>query len=265
MIVDEAQDLTATHVELLKALDTSPDHRGFLVVGDGQQSIYPGGFSLRSVELDVRGRSFVLRTNWRNTQRIAEAAVKVLGHQDVRDLEADAGVARDDAPPRRLGDAPELHLVSSSSASDALLADLLTEALSDLRPEDIAILARTRKVGQSRAEQVSRSLGLDVVRLTDLPRQLDGAPGKLRVGTFEYSKGLEFKLVVLVGPARRDWSVPPYWLSEKDDQVDWWRTERRKLFVAITRARDRLAVIATEPLAAMLEDSRDRFAVWDWA
>jgi len=48
---------------------------------------YPGGFSLRSAGLDVRGRSFVLRTNWRNTQRISDAARLVLGPQGIRDLE----------------------------------------------------------------------------------------------------------------------------------------------------------------------------------
>jgi superfamily I DNA/RNA helicase len=71
IIVDEAQDLTAVQVRLLMALDESPDHAALMFVGDGQQSIYPGGFTLRSVGLDVRGRSFLLRTNWRNTQAIA--------------------------------------------------------------------------------------------------------------------------------------------------------------------------------------------------
>ena len=72
IIVDEAQDLTETQVRLLMALDARADHRDLMFVGDGQQSIYPGGFTLRSVGLDVRGRSFLLRTNWRNTQAIAE-------------------------------------------------------------------------------------------------------------------------------------------------------------------------------------------------
>src|SRR4029079_1459085 len=70
IIADEAQDLTLAHIRLLLALDRHPDHRGVMLVGDGQQSVYPGGFSPRSAGLDVRGRSFLLKTNWRNTQRI---------------------------------------------------------------------------------------------------------------------------------------------------------------------------------------------------
>ena len=62
-----------------------------MFVGDGQQSIYPGGFTLRSVGLDVRGRSFLLRTNWRNTQAIADAAEAVIGDLPFGDLEDEAG------------------------------------------------------------------------------------------------------------------------------------------------------------------------------
>jgi superfamily I DNA/RNA helicase len=64
VIVDEAQDITQVGIRLLVGLDTSPDHAGFMAVGDGQQSIYPGGFSLRSLGIDVRGRARVLTTNW---------------------------------------------------------------------------------------------------------------------------------------------------------------------------------------------------------
>ena len=45
---------------------------------------------------------------------------------------------------------------------------------------------------------------------------------------------------------------------------EWWATERRKLFVAMTRARDRLALVASEPLLTSIEGARDRFDEWDW-
>ena len=264
IIIDEAQDLTESHIQLLTAVDRHDDHRCFMLVGDGQQAIYPGGFSLRSVGLDVRGRSFVLQTNWRNTQRISDTAIRVLGGQDVRDLEDDAGVMRDDAPPRRLGADPELHLVASEHATDEVLSTVLGEALKSHAPEEIAVLARTNKIVKRHGEQVCRQLRANAVQLSDLPRRLDGAPGAVRLGTFEYSKGMEFKVVLLVAPRKRDWTVPPFWLTEPDDQREWWRTERRKLFVAMTRARDRLVVVTSEPLAAMVEDARDGFDVWPW-
>lgn len=263
IIVDEAQDLTELQIRLLMALDSRQDHRAFLLVGDGQQAIYPGGFSLRSAGLDVRGRSFVLHTNWRNSQRIADTAGLVLGDLQVADLEEPSLVARDEAPPRRLGVEPELHLVRGSAHSNEIVEELVVEALAEHRPEEIAVLGRKNKVVKQRAEGPCLSAGASVVHLSDLPRE-SPASGRLRVGTFEYSKGLEFKVVILVGPELADWSVSPFWIDDEADRQEWWLTERRKLFVAMTRARDRLVVVATPPLPGALERAAPTLSQWDW-
>jgi len=265
VIVDEAQDLTETQVRLLMALDTAPDHRNLMFVGDGQQAIYPGGFSLRSVGLDVRGRSFLLRTNWRNTQSIAAAAEAVMGDVPFGDLEDEPGPrpAREAPLPRRRGDLPELHLVGADEHGDDVLRQLLEEALTQFAPAEIAVLGRTRKAW-GRGERVLRSLNVPSVATTQLAKRSHGAPDAVRVGTFEGSKGLEFKLVVLVGYRKGDWTVQPFWLKDRGDRDEWWDTERRKLFVAMTRARDRLALLARPPLADSLEQARERFDEWDW-
>ena len=103
------------------ALDTRTDHARLMFVGDGQQSIYPGGFTLRAVGLDVRGRSFLLRTNWRNTQAIADAAEAVMGDLPFGDIGDESGARPPaDAPvPRRRGELPELHVVGSDDQGDA--------------------------------------------------------------------------------------------------------------------------------------------------
>ena len=67
-----------------------------------------------------------------------------------------------------------------------------------------------------------------------------------------------------MGYARREWDVKPYWLKDPDDIREHFRTERRKLFVAMTRARDRLALVASEPLLTSIEGARDRFGEWHW-
>jgi hypothetical protein len=51
--------------------------------------------------------------------------------------------------------------------------------------------------------------------------------------------------------------------EDRGDRDDWWATEQRKLFVAMTRARDRLALVATPPLADRLEHARERCDEWD--
>ena len=49
--------------------------------------------------------------------------------------------------------------------------------------------------------------------------------------------------------ARATGPCKPFWLKDRGDRDEWWRRERRKLFVAMTRARDRLALVAWPPLA----------------
>jgi len=117
-------------------------------------------------------------------------------------------------------------------------------------------------VAQERGEAVVRAADLATARIADLRR--DPHAQGVRTGTFEYSKGLEFKVVVLVGPDARAWLVDPYWMSADADREAWELLDRRKLFVAMTRARDRLLVLASDPLAQPVADGAAAFAEFDW-
>ena len=64
-------------LRLLAELARPAMHNLFLV-GDAGQRIYPGGFSLRQLGIDVRGRSHVLRINYRTTEQIRRFADKLL-------------------------------------------------------------------------------------------------------------------------------------------------------------------------------------------
>jgi Nuclease-related domain/AAA domain len=69
VVVDEVQDLNRVGVQLLHALvGDAPD--GLLLIGDGQQAVYPGGFTLIEAGVAVSGRAAVLRVNYRNTAEI---------------------------------------------------------------------------------------------------------------------------------------------------------------------------------------------------
>jgi UvrD-like helicase family protein len=94
VIIDEAQDLSAVGMRLLRALDKSRDHRHLLIVGDGQQSIYPGGFGLRELGVDIVGRSRVLTANWRNTWSVWTAARAVMEARSTTISTRTSGYAR---------------------------------------------------------------------------------------------------------------------------------------------------------------------------
>lgn len=260
VVVDEAQDITEAGVRLLMALDTSENHGGLMLVGDGRQSIYPGGFSLRSVGLDVRGRSFVLRTNWRNTQAIMRTAELALGQDAVADLGEDLDLrGTEGSLPRRFGRDPRLHIAESSSPEEVLVA-VVSELLEHTPAGDIAVLARTNK-RVTAAQKALRGAGLPVKLLRDYVGAHEEA---VRCGTFAYSKGLEFKAVVLFGVDSSSWAVRPFWLQDREDQSEWWANERRTLFVAMTRARDALDLVGAANLGRPIIDARSTCEEWSW-
>ena len=88
VIVDEVQDLTCVGLQFLHALvGDRPD--GLLMVGDGQQAVYPGGFTLSEAGISVVGRSTVLTRNYRNGEQILRYAQNVVADDQFDDLDAD--------------------------------------------------------------------------------------------------------------------------------------------------------------------------------
>jgi superfamily I DNA/RNA helicase len=102
---------------------------------------------------------------------------------------------------------------------------------------------------------------LAALQAADLvPQVLDQAvatqPGKVSVCTMHLAKGLEFKAVAVM--ACDDEIVPSQQrLAEIGDDADLdvvYETERHLLYVACTRARDRLLITGVEPLSEFLDD-----------
>ena len=245
VIIDEAQDLSAVGMRLLLGLDKSESHRHFLIVGDGQQSIYPGGFGLREVGVDIVGRSRVLTANWRNTWSVWTAARAVMDGQEYDDLDEDVGLrpTGDEPEPLTVGDPAELHVLRSPAEELELLAEIVKERLSNgMDPGDVAVLVEIKRKG----DDVMKTLDLAGVPTHRLDRyEGDHAEGVL-VGTFNRAKGLEFKEVLIPGLAAAEW--PSRWFLPPDLEGEQ-RDERmalqlRTLFVGMSRARDRLVLLA---------------------
>ena len=76
-VVDEAQDIGVPQLRFLAALGASrPDSLQF--AGDIGQRIFQPPFSWKSLGVDVRGRSFTLRINYRTSHRIRSQADRLL-------------------------------------------------------------------------------------------------------------------------------------------------------------------------------------------
>lgn len=233
VVIDEAQDLSCAMIRMLYALvGDRPD--GLTLIGDGQQTIYPGGYTLSEAGLTVTGRGVVLSTNYRNTREIAAFAATVVEGDEFVDIEGGAlrGEAAVAIP--RTGPAPQSAVFTSAAAHDAVLVSHVRSLVSSgVSAGDIGVLCATNRDAEACAGALRRA-GLETVMLTDYS---GAVTDRVKVGTIKRAKGLEFKEVLV---ARVRQSLLGATAPEGDGVRERWDIERRELYVGMTRARDGL-------------------------
>ena len=235
VIVDEVQDLCLVGLELLHQIaGNGPDR--LLLIGDGQQNVYPGGFTLAEAGISVAGRATVLRINYRNTVEILDAATLLVAGDQYDDLDGEVLQGGREAHAHRHGHPPMIvHSPSAARLDEEMVRQILaTRDRLRVPLGDIAVLVRTNRELRHYCRLLTRRR-LDWVNLLDY----DGVTvDRLKIGTFKRAKGLEFKYVLL--PGLRG-GPPDAWPGESDAAFEE-RTERtrREFFVGMTRARDGL-------------------------
>jgi hypothetical protein len=234
VIVDEAQDLSCQGMRLLHAIGgDGPD--GLLVVGDGQQAVYPGGFTLKEAGVTVTGRSTVLSRNYRNGSEILKAALEVVSADDFSDLdvETDSG-SRTCETERPGGVVRRFPSVDKRTQREELLADLRIQLDSGVRPGDIGLLASSVALAREWITHLE-SAGIPAQPLEQYAGESSAG---VKVGTYQRAKGLEFAQVYIPSI---DSAITRTAGSETSESMrERNELERRCLFVAMTRARDRL-------------------------
>jgi len=264
-IIDEAQDISLIGLLFVRAMvngNTGADRSdGLLIVGDGAQKIYPGGYTLRQAGVEVRGRTTVLRVNYRNTREVIGAAMAVAGKGEVDDLGDEYRRADAEADATRSGVRPVLIQSANETAELAAIAARIHAVVDDVNVGygDIAVAAATNKL----AEQVTGAL-----KAAGLPVQLlenyDGQPSAaVKVGTHHRIKGLEFKQVFLPYLSANRFPVIPAGVKDADERREHEERSLSQLFVALTRARDRLFVTCTGDPADAIIAALDQFDVVD--
>jgi len=249
VIVDELQDLRPPELRLIRAL-AAPRPEHLFMVGDAGQRIYPGGFSLRALGIDVVGRATVLRVNYRTTEQIRRSADRVLGDA-VDDMD---GATEDRRGTRSLlrGPAPTFEGFPSPAAElQGAVAAVEGWRAEGRRLDEIAIFARSSRALRA-LEAALAAVDIPTHLLSD---KSPAEPGRVHLGTMHRAKGLEFKAVLVHGAGADTVPHPKALASATDprDRQDALDRERRLLYVAMTRARDELRVTWTGAPSPFLE------------
>ncbi|MCU1403847.1 MAG: helicase UvrD [Glaciihabitans sp.] len=237
VIVDEAQDLSSMMIKMLHSIvGNAPD--GMTLVGDGQQTIYPGGYTLSEVGVSLAGRGVVMTTNYRNTKEIIEFAAGIVAGDEYTDIEGAAATGDDIQRVERSGETPSSTVFSSKRAHDAALVDRINSALREVGTNygDIGVLSL---FGYSVSDTLAvlHREGIPTIEMD----KYTGAPiNAVKVGTIKRSKGLEFKQVLVSRVPRTLVDATPRPPGSDDAWQETWELQRRELYVAMTRARDGL-------------------------
>lgn len=241
VVIDEAQDLSATTIAALVGLCKSP--AGVFLTADANQSIYGGAFRWSDVHewLKFQGRTAILRANHRSTREIGEAAEAYLrGGAEKPKLDEESG-PEESVRYVHSGPIPAVRAVADDVDEAKLLARFFRQATRALKLGlgGCAVLTPTNDEASRIAGELTHA-GL-AARKVDA-NDLDLRDSGVKVMTLKNAKGLEFPIVALAGFSDRRFPfIPSQATDEERDEI--LARERRTMFVAMTRAMRALLVI----------------------
>lgn len=228
VLIDEGHDFKPEWFKLVVQM-IHPESNSLLVLYDDAQSIYGGAkkirFSFSSVGIQAKGRTTILKLNYRNTAEILSVA-----RAFADDLLAPADAEEDQAPivlpmsAGRHGPRPLLVKLPTLHDEAQFLAQRLIEANKLGMPwNDMAIIYRRYGIGQTLADILGRK-GIPLQWQQANRRAFSPAHDSVKLITMHSSKGLEFPFVCIPG------------IGAKHRDEEDIRDEARLLYVAMTRA-----------------------------
>ena len=230
-VIDEAQDISVPELLLLGRVLGEAEN-GLFFAGDIGQRIFRAPFPWAATGVEIRGRSRSLKVNYRTSHQIRRYSDELL---------PETLVEPDGTEDNRLGvtsvfegSAPEIRACSSREEEVTAL-QVWIDALfkQGFQASEVMILVRTDDLVSSIAPKVT-----------------------VPVMTMHEAKGAEYRAVAVVGLDQDVVPLEDRLLMARDEaQVDEiMNTERHLLYVAATRARDRLWLSGVSPVSEFLQD-----------
>jgi hypothetical protein len=222
VLIDEVQDLNPAALKAVKAMTSG----ALIMAGDFQQSLYMSLSPFMRAGIDIRGTTRILKTNFRNTRQVVEAAERFLEPYRGRDHVVPVSF-REGPPPELFREETEGPLRESLLRRTGFF---LTELGYD--PENICILAPRNSLVNAIAESLNGAgIPAEVFKSDDFSFTRRGL---VNVFTLHSCKGLDFPVILLYLPelARRE--------QYSEEITD--RLLRNLIYTGMTRAMDHLNV-----------------------
>jgi hypothetical protein len=226
IIVDEAQDISEVGIRFLLELLEGGAAGRIILIGDAGQRIYPGGYRLAELALEIRGRSFPMSVCYGSTDEIMQA-VGALGQFVSTEEFGDDGVRGLATATVRCGSRPRLAIFERPAEEITWLRS--QPDVDDPELDGTGILVFTNRRAEEWRVRL-RDAGIGSVPLEECRGR--STPG-VKVGTYHRAKGLEFKRLFLAG---LDDSFPRGDRNDAEELIE----AGSLLYVAMSRAKDEL-------------------------
>jgi superfamily I DNA/RNA helicase/mRNA-degrading endonuclease YafQ of YafQ-DinJ toxin-antitoxin module len=265
IIVDEAQDLSEIQLLIVKQLALLCKS-GLLLVGDGAQKIYTRGYSMKNLGINVIGRSFVLKNNYRNTREIMHAASLLRKAEGIGRYDEDPEIAQTAAVYSPfLGQKPVVIITENPALEWKTVKNEIKYLMKEIKlmPYEICCMARA----DWERKGLHRTLNDAGIKAVEYKAEGIGDHESVKISTLHNSKGHEFKAVFITGFF--DGSIPSQSVSFEAEELE---KEAAILYVAITRAKQLLYFLCPkvdetgkeQKISRFLSDIMPAVEVMDW-
>ncbi|GAB3034124.1 3'-5' exonuclease [Mycobacterium bourgelatii] len=247
-VIDEAQDLHPAHWKLLRALVPAGTDDLF-IVGDAHQRIYGRPAPLSRFGIETRGRARRLTVNYRTSREILRWSLSI-ADADADDLDTSSDTLAGARSVFRGPEPESLSFKSKSEEDQGLVAKIDRWIADDYSKSDIAVFVYEKNdVRDIVATLEAAGVAAEVVNESTKEEKLGDV---VRVMTMHRAKGLEYRAVAIARLGSK--SFPPYFVQQKqgDEREQEEKKLLRVLYVAGTRARERLALLWAGELSPLL-------------
>ena len=241
VIADEFHDFSNPELKFLRAL-VAEGRNDLFLTGDPMQRIYSGRkINFGAAGINVRGvRSRRLKINYRTTEPIKKVAVSVIKGISFDDMDGGTESMNGYVSLIHGGEKPIYKMVGSASDEVSQIIEWINECVnSNIAPNDICVAAPSMGLMKD-LQTYMHSNGVAYKILKGTTKQ--GSSNGISLCTLHSLKGLEFKVVILMGINERN--IPskaaegyPFSGMDALDKKEFLSSKRSLLYVAITRAR----------------------------
>ena len=235
IIVDEAQDFSDNALRLIRTVAGEEKPNDIFIVGDSHQRIYNNYPTLSKCGINIRGRSSILKINYRTTEETRRYAFALLNGISFDNLDDDVDLG-DKCRSLVHGEVPVVKCFADANEELSYLNECISYLQDKCVPlQNICIVARTNQLVKDYSAQLTKS-GYSVYQIKRSKAD-DLSHDGIRIATMHRVKGLEFQYVFIVSANNR--IVPLESAIDHSDPIterECYTIEKCLLYVALTRA-----------------------------